>query len=342
MTYFKGMQTLNLFSQEQIQDFQSLVPSGEIPLWQYWDAFQERYLESGRSPITVRNVRDAIKFVVMRLNLVSLEQINRSSVFEDALFGYRKSAGISNVTYNTYLKNLNTYFKWLEQHGHISINGLRKIMRCKEEINEQYTLSEEQVRSVMGHIYTRQQNKLERLRNTFFIQLLRFTGARPCELLGIRYQDLKLIGGVYKLMIRGRKQKGRKRFYNLDSAVRDAFEPYAAYRSLSRPNEHMLFVSCSGAGGWTDKGMRGLFRRLSDELGFRVSAYGFRRYVATRLNTKGLEMKDIQNYMGHTRATTTQRYIERSGILTAKGSDAMSDFLFYPKLILDTGPTLHF
>lgn len=319
------MHNLLLFSREQFESFQPLVPSGETPLWQYWDAFQERYLESGRSLITVRNVRDALKFVIMRLGLFSLEQVNNSAILENVLFAYKKSIGISNVTFNTYLKNLNTYFKWLEQHEYIAINGLRKIMRCKEEINEQHTLSEEQVKSVVGQVYSRKQNKLERLRNTFFIQLIRFTGARPCELLSLRYQDIKLVGGVYRLKIAGRKQKGRIRYYNLDTAVRDAFDSYVVCRSLLRSREHMLFISCSGEGGWTSKGMRGLFRRLSDELGFRVTAYGFRRYVATRLNAKGVEMKDIQNYMGHTRATTTQRYIERSGILTAKGCAAMGE-----------------
>lgn len=299
------------------------VPVNETPLWKYWDTFQQRYLESGRSAITVNNARDALKFVIMRLGLVSIEQVNNSVILENALFAYKGTIGISNVTFNTYLKNLNTYFKWLEQHEYIHTNNLKKIMRCKEEVNEQHTLSEEQVKLVVGQVYSRQQNKLERQRNAFFIQLLRFTGARPCELLGLRYQDIKLVDGVYKLKICGRKQKGRIRYYNLDTAVRDALESYVVCRNLLRSREHMLFVSCSGNGGWTAKGMRGLFRRLSDELGFRITAYGFRRYVATRLNAKGVEMKDIQNYMGHTRATTTQRYIERSGLLTAKGSEAM-------------------
>ncbi|MFC1811047.1 site-specific integrase, partial [Patescibacteria group bacterium] len=51
-------------------------------------------------------------------------------------------------------------------------------------------------------------------------------------------------------------------------------------------------------------------------LGFRVNAYAFRRYVATHLNTKGKDIKDIQQYLGHTRPTTTLRYIERSCVLT--------------------------
>lgn len=317
------MQNLPLFSQEQIESLQLLVPTSETPLWQHWDAFQERYLESGRSTTTVRNVRDALKFAVVRLGFVTLEQVNNSVALEDALFAYRKSRGIAGVTYNSYLKNLNTYFMWLAQHKRIAINNLTNVTRCKEEINEQETLSEEQVGQIIGHIYSRRQTKLQRLRNAFFIHLLRFTGARPCELLSLRYQDIKCVGGRYKLTISGKKQKGRMRYYFFDSALSDLFCTYVDYRNGLRSGEHMLLISSSKVGGWTEKGMRGLFRRLSEELGFRVTAYGFRRYVATRLNAKGVGMMDIQNYMGHTRATTTQRYIERSGLLTAKGSEAM-------------------
>lgn len=276
--------------------------------------------------LPVRNVRDALKFVIMCLDLFTIEKVNDPKVLENALFAYKKSKGISGVTYNSYLKNLNTYFIWLEKHEYITVNKLKKVTHCTEPINEQYTLSEDFVDQIVGHVYVRRQTKLQRLRNVFFIHLLRFTGARPCELLSLRYQDIKVISGKYKLTISGRKQKGRLRYYFLDAVVSEAFQAYADYRNSLRSNEYMLFISTSKIGGWTEKGMRGLFKRLSNELSFRVTAYAFRRYVATRLNARGVDMKDIRNYMGHTRDSTTIKYIERSCILTARGSEAMSSF----------------
>ncbi|MBI5753669.1 site-specific integrase [Candidatus Peregrinibacteria bacterium] len=184
---------------------------------------------------------------------------------------------------------------------------------------------------MVARVHDRRQTRLQRLRNIFFIDLLRFTGARPCELLDIQMKDIALEGNTYKLVIRGKKQKGRNRYYHLPSHLRDSYESYVHHRSLSRQNETALFISTSKQGNWTQKGMRGLFRALSKELGFKVIAYGFRRYVATTLNTRGLSMKDIGHFLGHSRASTTERYIERSCALTDMGTNIMgNDSLHQP------------
>lgn len=316
-----------LFETPLLEEFSKHVNSGETPLWQYWPEFVEKYLRTGKSAVTVERVRDLLRFVIKTLNLYSIEQINTPKILEETLFTYKNSTHISNTTYNTYLKNLNTYFIWLYKHEYITTNNITKIDRCKEEINEQYILNEEQIKILIAHAHDRRQARLQRLRNVLFIDLLRFTGARPCELLNIQMKDITLEGDRYKLTIRGKKQKGRNRYYYLPSYLRDSYESYVQRRSLYRENEPYLFISTSKQGPWTQKGMRGLFRALSKEVGFNVIAYGFRRYVATKLNANGLSMKDIGHFLGHSRASTTERYIERSCALTNKGAAIMGNQL---------------
>lgn len=318
-----------LFETPLLEEFSKHVNSGETPLWQYWPEFVEKYLRTGKSAVTVARVRDLLRFVIKTLGLYSIEQINNPKILEETLFTYKNSTHISNTTYNTYLKNLNTYFIWLYKHEYIANNNITKIDRCKEDINEQYTLNEDQVKLLVARAHDRRQARLQRLRNVLFIDLLRFTGARPCELLNIQMKDITLEGETYKLVIRGKKQKGRNRYYHLPSYLRDSYESYIQRRSLFRENETYLFVSTSKQGAWTQKGMRGLFRALSKELGFKVIAYGFRRYVATKLNTNGLSMKDIGHFLGHSRESTTERYIERSCILTDKGTAIMGNKNIY-------------
>ena len=316
------MANFTLLQPEILQSYTLHVPEFETPLWEHWDEFVEKYLRNGRSEVTVSRVKDALRFV-MKLGILTLEQMNNPRLLEETLYTYKSRGRMSNTTFNSYLKNFNTYFLWLHKRDYIATNNLSKIDRCKEDVIEQYILSENQVKLIVAHMHDRQQHPLERLRNVLFIDLLRFTGARPCELLSIQMRDIVQDGNTYKLIIRGKKQKGRPRYYRLSSAIRDSYESYKEYRSRLRQNEIYLFISCSKQGRWTEKGMRGLFKRLSQELGFRVIAYGFRRYVATKLNAHGVEMRDIQNYLGHTKATTTQRYIERSCLLTAKGAEVM-------------------
>lgn len=319
------MANLTLLQPEILQQFSLLVPESETPLWQYWDEFVEKYLRTGKSEVTVSRVRDSILFAMRQLNIVTIEAMNIPRLVENALFAYKAKNHISNTTFNTYLKNFNTYFIWLYKHEYIALNNLHKIDRCKEDVNEQYMLNGDQVKMLVARVHDRQQTRLQRLRNVFFIDLLRFTGARPCELVNMQMRDITQNGNTYKLVIRGKKQKGRPRYYFMPSWLRDSYESYVQYRSTLRQNETNLLISSSSQGGWTQKGMRGFLRLLSEEVGFRVISYGFRRYVATKLNAEGLTLKEIGDYLGQSRESTTRRYVERDCVLTNKGAGVMGE-----------------
>lgn len=315
-----------LLNKEELSSLSFRVGVGSTPLWLYWLEFVKHYLREGKSEVTVLNVRDTLKFVIRNLKILTIEGCNNPVILREALFRIKDERNWSNVTFNNCRKNLNTYFLWLECMDYIDENKIKKIRKCKEEQNEQYTLKEDQIRSILGQIRQRRQTKLERWRNDFFIGLLVVTGARPCELLQLQCRDVqKMKNGSYKVVIRGRKQKGRNRYYRIPSWVRDSYEMYVLKRQDLGREESNLFVSSSKRTGWTDKGMRGLFKRLSKELGFPVNAYGIRRFVATKLNAEGVDVKDIMNHLGHTRLSTTQRYIERSCCLTNKGVDVMGE-----------------
>ena len=311
-------QTLyNLFPEEEFLEYTSEAQKKEgTPLWEYWKEFVTKYLRTGKSQNTVKNVRDTLRFIIRNIKLLTFEELNNTDLFEEAYYKVTQERKISNVTYNTYLKNLNTYTMWLKKKKLISENNIPNVDKHTEEINEQYTLTKDRVKEIVAHVHERRQTRLQRLRNVFFIDLIRFTGARPCELLNLECISIREEKGTYILVIQGRKQKGRLRYYRFPSWLRDSYDAYMDYRATIRPDETFVFISSSKQGRWTEKGMRGLFRKLSEELGYKVTAYAFRRFVATYLNEQGKDLKHIQNYLGHSRVTTTQRYIERSCSLT--------------------------
>ncbi len=320
MNAFELQRRFVLFPKEELLKLSSNVKREGIPLWMYWAEFVRHWLREGKSEVTLGNVRDALRFVVHDLRLVTVEACNTPDILREALFDAKERRNWTSVTFNTYRKNLNTYFLWLERMEHIEENKLWKIAKCKEEINEQYTLDEGHIKSLLGHMKTRRQSRLERWRNDLFMGILVVTGARPIEMLGLQCRDIKETrDGGYQVVIRGRKQKGRNRYYRMPSWVRDSYEMYIRIRQNLGRDEPGLFVSSSKRTGWTNVGMRALFKKLSKELGFRVNAYAIRRYVATKLDTEGVDIKDIMNHLGHTRLSTTQKYIERSGVLTNRG-----------------------
>lgn len=292
----------------------------------YWDDFVDASLEKGRSPETMKNVNDALNVLERHLGITTIEECNDPASLDTKLIAFKKSRGFSRTTFNSYLKNVNTYFIWLKSRRHINENFVSGISRAAEEQKEQPTLSYEQVQRILGQLSTRRQTRLERLRNIFFIDLLRFTGARPCELLNLLIKDIQEGPNGVILTIRGKKQKGKPRRYRLLSYVRDSYENYMSYRAQSGREETNLFISQSKKTGWTVKGMRGLFKRLSKELGFKVTAYAFRRFVATTLCTSGASPQAIMNHLGHQRFSTTRRYIENTSDLTATSTVIMSKY----------------
>ena len=94
---------------------------------------------------------------------------------------------------------------------------------------------------------------------------------------------------------------------------------------MRRWKEENLFISISKRTGWTEKGLRGLLKKLSAKLGFKVTCYGFRRYVATKLYEKTNDLRLVSTHLGHTRISTTYRYIQNSSGLNQKGMDIMSE-----------------
>ncbi len=292
---------------ERIQN--PTVPRNETVIWKYWKEFVHKYLRTGRSEVTVRNVLDALLFIIRVCNIVTIEKCNSPKILEDTLFSIKEKRNLRSSTYNSYIKNLNTYFRWLAKQEYIQENKINKVACCKEENNEQLTLSEQHIQAIVKQVHDRRQTRLERARNVFFIDLLRFTGARSCEITAMKVGDIEPLKDSYKIRINGAKQKGKPRYYELPSSLRDSYETYMIKRNKSRPDEEMLFVSSSKRTGWTLKGMSALFRKLSNELGFRITAYGFRRYVATSLYEETTDMRHIGDYFGHTRASTTLGYV---------------------------------
>lgn len=73
--------------------------------------------------------------------------------------------------------------------------------------------------------------------------------------------------------------------------------------------------------------MRQLCGHVSEKTGFRVTAYMFRRLVATEMFARKITLQNIQHHMGHTRASTTLRYVQASHDMNREGMAAMACLL---------------
>ncbi|MBL4694668.1 site-specific integrase [Candidatus Gracilibacteria bacterium] len=317
-----------ILPKDELSKFTKLVPQSQTPIWHYWKEFVTHYLREDKSTSTVLNVRNTLQFTIRHISIYSIEQCNTPEILREGLFKAKEDRGWKNGTLNNHRKNLNTYFLWLLDMEYIKENKIKKVRKCHEVQTENHTLSESEIKQLRTHLFTgRRNSQFERYRNALLFDMMILTGARPCEILNIQMRDIKDKSGTHTLLIRGKKQKGRIRYYNMPSSLIGLYKMFVMIRQNLGRDEANLFCSQSRRTGLTYKGISKLVPKLSRELGFKITCYGIRRFVATNLYLKRVPLEKIQQHLGHTRITTTLRYIEKSCHLTKDGTDEMGKLL---------------
>lgn len=317
----------NLLADDELNPLMAEVKEGHTPISLHWPEFVEKYLRTGKSEDTVKSVRDAIRMFLRRTTLRSVEDFNSSNILEDALYELKEEYQLSYSTMNTYLKNLKTYFIWLERRGLIEKNNLGKVQKGSEKRGAVRVCTLELVQRARGHILAKTSNEFERARNLFSFELICFTGARPIELERLNLDAIRKTTGGLKLCIEGAKQKGANRYYRLPKRIEELYLNYMDKRAKAEIRDDSLFSSNTKKCRWTRKGMTRLFTHLSHDLGEKINPYAIRRFVATQLHKDGKTLEQIAAYLGHSRISTTLKYIEESCVRTDAGTETMSKVL---------------
>jgi integrase len=316
---------LHLMTPGELEILALDIPDGETPLWQHWENYVVKTLVLGKSPVTVRAVRDGLNIIMRHTGILTIEQANAPGRIGDALLALQIERGQKPSTRNTYIKNLNTYFIWLYKNHLIDQNNVARVEKGREAPPDVIPLSQEEIEKTVLHIGTRHHStELERARNVLMIDIFRYSGVRPCELLGMENDAIYDKHGEWRMVVNGRKQKGRLRYYIAPSFLVHSYQHYMRLRAEKERWEKPLFISLSSHEGWKMRGLQAFFKKVSNELGFRVTAYGFRRFIASQMSRSGIARDDISRYLGHTRFTTTDRYIARECHLTKNGSELMA------------------
>ncbi len=235
-----------------------------------------------------------------------------------AWLAYRANKGYAKSSNARALSAVRTFFRYLNTHAGIRNLAALQTATPKRDKPLPKAPSEAQASSTLEAIAVRNPQAWIGARDHAIALLLYGCGLRISEALGLTVGDVLQDSGTLRIVGKGNKE----RQVPLLNLVRKALEaylkqsPHHAQQDLSAP----LFVGQRGK-----KLQPAVFTRclqqLRREMGLpeTLTPHALRHGFATHLLSRGAELRDIQELLGHVSLSTTQRYthVDANRLLTA-------------------------
>jgi len=241
-------------------------------------------------------------------------QIARELVVQFAL----SLSGAAPLTVRRKLACLSSFFGFLEDMGHIRGNPARRLPLPKVEQPVPVCLSEAEVQQLVSVARKPHQRAL--------VLLLLTTGLRRAEAVGITLDDLDLDNN--QLLVHGKGAK--ERMVPLSDATLEAIQAYLKHRAKTTCNR--LFVSRFGhalRGRAINRTLARLLKRAGlSERG--ITPHKLRHTFATQLIRRGVDVRTVQELLGHADLETTARYLHSDTRSKRAAVDRLSDLVALP------------
>jgi len=163
-------------------------------------------------------------------------------------------------------------------------------------------LTEEEVARLFDSVPGEGKKEAVRLRDKAILEVFYSTGIRISELSGLKLAAVDFIGGVVKVLGKGRKE----RIVPIGEPALRALNAYLEKRD-SRRDE--VFLNLKGR-PITARGVRLVVDRYFRLAGMKkgVSPHTLRHSFATHLLNRGADLRSVQELLGHANLSTTQIY----------------------------------
>ena len=140
-------------------------------------------------------------------------------------------------------------------------------------------------------------------RLVLIVGLCGYAGLRVSELKNLRVRDISIAENAIRVSGKGRKM----RVIPIPRNVK----PFLAEIVAKSENENNFIVTNKWGRQLTSQGITLLLRKLATKLGIgNISPHMLRHTAATRLLYRGVNIRILQEFLGHSSLATTQRYLK--------------------------------
>ena len=282
-----------------------------------YNEYMERKNWSGRTIETYNeNLEQFFKFIVQERNKTKIKEITQEDVikYQEYLYQYkdeRRGKHYSSRTQGLKLTSIRSFFREMSREGKILLDPAGEIEMPKEERVIGYrALKAEEIKKIMNAADVREAMGY---RDRVIMELLYTSGIRVSELIKIKLEDVKLEEGI--LIIRngkGKKERVIPLMKIMEKYLREYIEKVRAIMKGERKDEGYLFLNKDGRRIKDGQDIRWMIRKYGKKASVRerIGTHNFRVSCATELMRAGVEIRYIQELLGHKDIKTTEQYMK--------------------------------
>ena len=209
---------------------------------------------------------------------------------------------------------LKAFFNYLEFDEIVEVNPFRKLkLSLKEPKLLPKTLELSEIKRVLKYLYSLKNSYFDKtsfrykllIRDIVSIEILFSTGIRVSELSNLKKNEINIKQGIVKIFGKGSKERI---IQICDKEVLNLLKEYSILFNLnSNPNNHFLLNRLNN--NFSEQSIRAMIHKYEQKLGLRqITPHMFRHSFATLLLEEGVDVRYIQNMLGHSSISTTQIY----------------------------------
>jgi len=200
------------------------------------------------------------------------------------------------------LATLRSFFKYLHREGYVKRNPAKLVSSLKLQKLIPRFLTVDEAFSLMD---APEGETFRASRDKAILELLYSSGLRVSELTAIDMTDLDIMESFVRVKGKGRKE----RIVPVGSKALEAIKNYLPERVLLRKRCEALFLNNRG-GRLTERSVRRIVLKYSRMIALksRLSPHTIRHTFATHLLEGGADLRAIQELLGHSSLSTTQKY----------------------------------
>jgi integrase/recombinase XerC len=213
--------------------------------------------------------------------------------------------GLEKTSISRKLSAVRSFLAYAVRQGWIDSNPAKDVSAPKVPKRLPHDLTVDEVFALLEGI---RDTDPASVRDLAILEFLYATGLRVSELVGLDQGDVDIRGGMVRVLGKGRKE----RMVPFGEKAAGALQ---AWMKASRPlreksdEPEAIFLNLRG-GRLTDRSVRRILDRRLREAAVhaRVSPHALRHSFATHMLGAGADLRAIQELLGHTSLSTTQRY----------------------------------